>query len=241
MKLTDILSGQNNVEAQAKNIANNESKTLWNSGFKHIFRVCVQYPVLSPNLQGTTQEATLKKWVCKYKNASDSRISRRISNLPGTIADPIIDTIINIRFPNLTDKSLTKIMFAHRLSMSAENILGLLLEEFLAEELLRFNWHCAWGESIRSVDFCSEELELLQIKNRSNSENSSSSRVRIGTSIAKWFRVNATNGAYMWDSLNQRFGVNTFSEKAFISFVKRVLQNNPAALAVEQANPWQIA
>jgi len=64
----------------------------------------------------------------------------------------------------------------------------------LADNLIAYGWHCAWGETIRSVDFCSEDGQLLQIKNRSNSENSSSSRVREGTNIIKWFRVNALTG-----------------------------------------------
>ncbi len=238
MKLANILKN-NGTEAIAKNMAKQEHVDLWDSGFKHIFRACKKYPDLSPNIEGASEEETLRKWIRKYKNGSESRISRRVSNLPGTVADPIIDTIINSRFPHLNDKALKQIKFAHRLSMSAENILGLLLEEFLSEQLIRFKWHCAWGESIRSVDFCSENKELLQVKNRSNSENSSSSRVRQGTTIEKWFRVNATTGTYMWDGLNKRFGVKDFSEDSFKAFVKRVLQKNPVALAVEQENPWQ--
>jgi len=240
MKLASVLENHN-IEAMAKTVAKQEQPNLWESGFKHIFCACRKYPDLSPNVEASSEEETLRKWIRKYKNGSESRISRRISNLPGTIADPIIDTIINSRFPHLNDKALKQIKFAHRLSMSAENILGLLLEEYLAEQLVRFKWHCAWGESIRSVDFCSERQELLQIKNRSNSENSSSSRVRQGTTIEKWFRVHANTGAYMWDELNQRFRVNDFSEDAFKAFVKRVLQKNPAALAVEEENPWQTA
>jgi hypothetical protein len=40
----------------------------------------------------------------------------------------------------------------NRLPMSAENILGLLLEEFLAEQLADYGWFCGWGEVIRHVD-----------------------------------------------------------------------------------------
>lgn len=240
MKLADVVISRG-IENLAKNTADTERAGLWDSGFKYIFRACHTYPYLSPNLSGTSKEEVLRKWIRKYKKASEARISRRISNPPGTVADPIIDTIINARFPKISNQSLRHIKFAHRLSMSAENILGLLLEEFLAEQLIRLKWHCAWGESIRSVDFCSEDIHLLQVKNRSNSENSSSSRVRLGTDIIKWFRVNATTGAYMWDGLNKRLGVDIFSEDAFKSFVRKALQKNPAALAVEQDNPWKNA
>jgi hypothetical protein len=53
----------------------------------------------------------------------------------GTVADPVIEKIIGARLNNLTDEELRKISFAHRLGMSAENILGLLLEEYLSINL----------------------------------------------------------------------------------------------------------
>lgn len=238
MKLADVVKNRG-IEKLVKKLANEETIGLWDSGFQYIFRACLKYPDLSPNLSGVSKEEVLKKWIRKYKKASETRISRRTSNPPGTIADPIIDAIINARFPKMSQNALKQIKFAHRLSMSAENILGLLLEEFLAEQLIKFKWHCAWGESIRSVDFCSENLDLLQVKNRSNSENSSSSRVRLGTDIIKWFRINATTGTYMWDNLNQHLGVTVFSEAAFKLFVKKALKKNPLALAVEEDSPWK--
>ena len=122
--------------------------------------------------------------------------------------------------------------------MCAENILGQLLEEYLAQELIEFNVYCAWGATVRAVDFCGADGLLLQVKNRSNSENSSSSRVRIGTDIEKWFRVDAGTGFYMWDELNTMFDTDVFSEDNFINYVREVLKNNPNALAVEPDSPW---
>ncbi len=212
----------------------------WDSGIKYIFRACRLHPALAPNIgsKKDTTENVIKKWLNKYKNGYEQRISVRSSNLPGTIADPIIDTIIRGRLSQLGNSSINEIMFAHRLSMSAENILGQLLEEYLSENLLQFGWHCAWGATIRSVDFCSERGGLLQIKNRSNSENSSSSRVRIGTTIEKWYRIDAQTGQYMWTQLNDKFSTGVFSEDAFVGFVNTALSNNPDALAIEDGNPW---
>jgi hypothetical protein len=122
--------------------------------------------------------------------------------------------------------------------MSAENILGLLLEEFLAQQLADFDWYCAWGETVRSVDFCQAQGGLLQIKNRSNSENSSSSRVRIGTDIEKWYRVDARTGNYCWEELNRKYNTDRFSEESFRRFVVEAISNNPNALPVEIGNPW---
>jgi hypothetical protein len=40
--------------------------------------------------------------------------------------------------------------------MSAENILGLILEEYLANNFKDEGWHCAWGDTVNSVDFVNE-------------------------------------------------------------------------------------
>ena len=238
-----------NLEKAIKKIGEEESlhtaklfsskNHAWNSSIETVFRACLKNPTLAPgNVKGKTPSEAIEAWVKKYWNGYDSRISKRESNPPGTIPDPMINTIIGNRLTHLTDNDLENIKYAHRISMSAENILGLLLEEFLALELEKFGWHCAWGETIKSVDFCHEDGRLLQVKNRSNSENSSSSRVREGTVIAKWFRVNANNGSYKWDELNKIYNTAIFSEQSFRRFVIQVIQANPGALAVEDSNPW---
>jgi hypothetical protein len=81
---------------------------------------------------------------------------------------------------------------------------------------------------------------LLQVKNRSNSENSSSSRVRINQPIEKWYRVDARTGSYRWSYLNEKYDTDRFSEENFVVFVQQVLSSNPKALAVEVNNPWQL-
>jgi hypothetical protein len=240
MKLREAL--QSIEPQQAIEIAKAEATALgiqWTDGINHVFQACLDNPDLIPTNISTKDaaEGAIKRWVQKYKAAYESRISVHRSNQPNTIADPIVDVIIQGRLTHLSKNDLIKIKFAHRLSMSAENILGLLLEEFLALHLGPKGWHCAWGETIRSVDFCSSRGKLLQIKNRSNSENSSSSRVREGTSILKWYRVDATSGSYLWEDLNARFKVSC-SEDSFREFVHDALAHNPDALAIEPTNPW---
>ena len=204
-----------------------------------ILTACYRNPDLSPKLKGETPEILALSWLNKYRNSHENRISKRISKPLRTVADPIINTIIDSRLKGLKAKHLEQIKYAHRLSMSAENILGLLLEEFLAEKLANYGWYCCWGEVIRHVDFCNVDGSLLQVKNRSNSENSSSSRVRINKPIEKWHRVNARTGQYQWSYFNKKYSTNSFSENNFILFVQNVLTANPDALAVEIENPWQ--
>ena len=86
---------------------------------------------------------------------------------------------------------------------------------------------------MKAVDFIHEDGRLLQVKNRSNSENSSSSAVRKGTDIEKWFRIRADRIVYMWDTLNKKCGTDTLSEKSFVQFAQTTIKNNPSCLAVE--------
>ena len=195
-------------------------------------------PTLAPSIKAEDAEGVIIKWVNKYINGYNRRISVRESNFPRTIPDPVINFIIKSRYGAISDSELEQIKFAHQLSMSAENILGLLLEEFLSERLSIFGWHCCWGETIRSVDFCHDDGRLLQIKNRSNSENSSSDKVRIGTKITKWYRVDARTGIYQWEKLSLLVGGGEFCEEDFRRFIKKTIKANPAALAVEDDNRW---
>lgn len=204
-----------------------------------ILSACYRNPGLSPGMKSTSQMALAQRWLKKYQNSFQKRISQRVSKPPGTVADSIVETIIRARLTGLKPKHLEQIKYAHRLSMSAENIQGLLLEEFLAEQLADYGWFCCWGEVIRHVDFCHKNGSLLQVKNRSNSENSSSSRVRINQSIERWYRVDARTGRFQWSYFNQKYGTHQFSEENFIIFVRKTLESNPEALPVEVGNPWK--
>ncbi len=243
MKLKEAIKnmGENSAIATAKDIAENEGID-WEGGAKFVFSIIASDLERAPgNIGGKNdnEQDVVKKWLLKYRGGFDGRASKRVSNPPGTVADPIIEKIIGARLDNLTDEDLNKITFAHRLGMSAENILGLILEEYLSENLTENGWHCAWGETVKSVDFVNENGRLLQIKNRSNSENSSSSAVRDGTEIEKWYRIKADRVEYMWPKLNEICETYNLSEDRFVDFVKETLTSSPDCLAVEEDNPWK--
>lgn len=241
MKLKEAINNLGSEAAMglAKQIADREG-IEWD-GAQYVFHIISHDLERVPNNIGgknDSEQDVIKKWLFKYKNGYEGRASKRISNPPGTIADPIIEKIIGSRITNLKAVDLNKITFAHRLGMSAENILGLILEEYLSEKLKSKNWYCAWGETVKSVDFVNKDGRLLQIKNRSNSENSSSVSVRDGTHIEKWYRVKADRVMYMWSELNEICGTTNLSEDSFVEFTKNLIQFNPYCLAVEQENPW---
>ncbi len=230
-----------NLEKQIAAILEQQNITTNIEAVTCILRILAQNPELAPEYKSLPRDSNiiLSWWLGKYYHSYSHRISQRTSNYPGTMPDKMVSKIIKARLESLSDAELKRISDAHRLSMSSENILGLLLEEFLATHLLKYGWFCAWGESIKSVDFVSTDGLLLQVKNRSNSENSSSSKVRSGTKIIKWHRINATTGRYNWEALNAIIGNKCdLSEDAFEAFVKETLRANPDALAVEPDNLW---
>lgn len=228
------------VMSQAETIVKANSNMYWDTAVQTVLSVCCRSPDLCPTIKQVNllSEEYINKWLKKYFNGYNNRASKRISKKIGTVPDGIIDTIISVRLPSLDNKKITAIKSAHRLSMAAENILGLLLEEYLAEKLLPYGWYCCWGETMKSVDFCTQNGDLLQIKNRSNSENSSSSKIRQGTLIKKWHRVNASTGTYYWKELNALAGCTGLSEPDFSSFVRKTITENPAAVYIEDDNVW---
>lgn len=232
--------GQANSVAIASRVAQ-ELSIQWNGGISVIFEAISHDLERVPGNIGAkndNEEAVIRKWILKYEKGKNGRASIRESNPPGTVADPIIEKIIGTRLTSLSGEELKQITYAHRLGMSAENILGLILEEYLAVNLLQYGWHCAWGETVKAVDFVHEDGRLLQIKNRDNSENSGGKVVRVGTRIVIWFRIKSTRIEYMWASLNDICGTTHLSEDAFVAFVMNTIANNPSCLAVEKNNPW---
>ncbi|ENK2293181.1 DNA topoisomerase IV subunit B [Vibrio parahaemolyticus] len=171
----------------------------------------------------------IDKWLNKYLNGYKNRKSVTQGNPTNTYDDDINDTIINaIR----SDINMNTINEASKLLKRSQMAIGNLLEEYLAEELATHGWYMAWGETVKSTDLVSNKNERLQVKNRNNTENSSSSQVRNGTDIIKWHRLNANNGAKYWDSLVELTRCRTLSEERFKSFIERVVKNNNEVLFI---------
>jgi hypothetical protein len=171
------------------------------------------------------------KFAHKFLSGYENRPTLRTSNPIGTIPDPMIDIIIAARIPGADPNTLR---IGHRLYMSAENILGSILEEYIHIKIFPHKWSCCWGNAIKAVDIVSSKCDLYQIKNRSNTENSSSSAIRDDTRIKKWFRIDARTGRTYWDDLSTIIGIqNLFSEKEFKEFCIELIEKNPSALFVE--------
>lgn len=199
------------------------------SGFKIVYAVW-QKIVLDAG------EKTFPKFSKKFQNGFCHKPSFRKSKQTKTISDNLIDLIIKERVPKFTKKDIDLIRFGHRISMAAENILGLILEEYIHTNVVDHGWACCWGNCIPAVDFCSSSGQLLQVKNRSNTENSSSNKIRNNTEIMKWYRVDAATGKTHWVELNKIIGVNSLlSEESFINFTKALIRHNPNAINIDDS------
>jgi len=214
----------------------------YDTSLEVVAKTICKYPDFSCSISSESLSQFLEKWTAKFIKGFENRSSKRKGKVMGTASDEVINQIIQSRITALTDDQIEQIKFAHRLSMSAENIAGALLEEYLAANLAVFGWYCCWGETMKSIDFVNKDGRLLQVKNSDNSENSSSKTVRDGTKIEHWFRRFSRKGTTNWDKLNELIGIKDenkkLSEEGFKKFIKYIIAQNPDCLFVEEDNVW---
>jgi len=169
-----------------------------------------------------------EKIATKFANG---RIPRPPSK-PKTISDSLIPIILEEYF-GLPKVRTVEIGHEHGLSMAAENIVGNLLERYIASQMEPAGWVWCSGEIVNKVDFLfplgssqgdEPKWVPLQVKNRDNSENSSSSSVRDGTDIIKWFRSFAKTGATNWHAFPKSQESREITEAAFEAFARNYLR-----------------
>ena len=188
----------------------------------------------SPTTELTSK---LRALIGKYVSARANHVGIRVGKPLGTVADPAVTAAISGILIELSFDELERISYGHRLSMAAENIMGYLLEAYLASALADHGFiHCA-GEILRSVDFVTREGKLLQVKNSDNTENSSSGKIRRGTQIEHWWRRRSKPVSpksrllpFNWTELNSTFSipeVSWLTEENFQAFVREAVTSNP--------------
>lgn len=151
---------------------------------------------------------------------------------PKTVPDQMVSELLCIYF-NYPRERLNEMKREHQDAMAAENMVGILLEEYIDSISKNYGWvHCA-GELVKKVDFIKyqdNKWKLLQIKNRDNSENSSSSAIRNGTDIQKWFRTFSKTGKTNWENFPDKQLQGLLSEDNFIKFVKNLYNYSKSKL-----------
>lgn len=195
-----------------------------------------QFPSAAGNKSLTSIDTILnsymEKWIRGYEKERNYPISTQVLSPNSNKPDPALLTIVETA-SNLSRSDAEAYAYYHGLYMKAENMQGALLEEFLDSILSQDGWVWCAGQTLRAIDFCkpvsNSEPLLLQIKNKFNSENSSSSAIRNGTKIQKWNRIARpldSNGnlTYNWSKLPGSLGLNAnlssqLTEENYINFV----------------------
>lgn len=171
---------------------------------------------VKPNLsevKGTTELAE------KYFT---SKFTKVVPSIPQTVPDEMVSVILKKFYNHSTDK-LNNIKIEHQHSMAAENMVGELLERYIDSILSNHGWVWCCAALVKHVDFIKEEnntIRLIQIKNRDNSENSSSKAIRDGTTIEHWFRTYSRTGKTNWEAFPDAILKTKLNEDGFVSFVE---------------------
>ena len=144
---------------------------------------------------------------------------------PATIPDEMVSKIMNIVF-GYSEKKCQEIKSQHQESMAAENCVGSLLERYINSILNSHGWAWCCGDFVKAIDFLYHNEKgwyALQIKNRNNTENSSSKAIRDNTPIEKWFRTFSKKPETNWTNLPKMMQGYGLSEESFIQFVRDYL------------------
>lgn len=172
-----------------------------------LFEIAMSNKELFPNIKKCSNyEDYIKKWTKSYLDNISPHL--RKASPKSSCSDPAITTIV-MYSKDIDSEKAKKWLDHHNLFMSAENIQGNLLEEYISFKIRPYGWLWCKGNIFRAIDFCTiDGKTFLQIKNKSNTENSSSSAIRSGTDIIKWYRLGTKTEKglkipnYKWNELN---------------------------------------
>ena len=169
-------------------------------------------------------EALAEKYFTGYRKSD-------FPKMPETVPDDMVSIVMMAAF-STRKEDCEKLRKDHQKMMAAENCVGALLERYLDSVLRQNGWHWCCGSVVKAVDFLKRnkkgKWQILQIKNRDNSENSSSSAIRDGKPIEKWFRTFSRTGETNWDNLPPLMKGYNLNEDGFGNFVCTYLAKEKA-------------
>lgn len=194
------------------------------------YGIVAEFLYQNPDMQSSkNQETITPEFLAKHAQGFASGRHSNGPVMPKTIPDERIRDVLHAAYSVPSDK-LDEAIRHHMEAMGAENFIGWILESYIAWQAEQTGWIWCSGAIIRAVDFIKPtrngNWRMLQIKNRSNSENSSSSRVRLGTPIEKWFRVYANSGRTNWEAFPDDELRLRLSEKGFRDYIVKWIRKN---------------
>ena len=151
----------------ARSIFNrSNSNVRWAESFGKAMEYLRQFPENASYLNGASPET--EDYISKMANRFIQ--GRSITpSIPATVMDEMIGVILSSYY-DISAVDIPQAYNFHRLSMSAENVIGSLLEAYLASVLEPAGWVWCSGSFVKAVDFIKpdaqmEQWSLLQVKN----------------------------------------------------------------------------
>lgn len=199
--------------------------------YVEVVRFIARYPGVSKKFPALdSPDQVLKDFFDRQAKAYAKARSLSKPKPPETISDEMVSVILREYF-DIPQKNLERIKREHSLSMRAENLVGDLLERFLASVLEPQGWVWCAGSVVKAVDFIKPPTTpggawtQLQVKNRDNSENSSSKAIRNGTEINIWFRSFSKSSSTNWEKFPGIADTTSLNESKFKAFVIQQLRS----------------
>ena len=189
----------------------------------------------------------LSRWTKKYLAAWKMLPSQRTAKPKGAATD---EALIQLLIPHAGSEAEARAWARHHnYFMSAENTGGSLLEEYVASKVTSKGWVWCRGEILTAVDFCRDDCSaFIQVKNKSNTENSSSKGFRDSHNAPMWYRMEAERKAgkivTRWPELmsfiKEHSGADAeipgdlMSESDYLSFVRKASEDNAKLINGEE-------
>ncbi len=199
-----------------------ENRDSWQ--FHQILLFLRENPEFAPRAK-KSDSLFSESYVAALASRYQQGLSPRSPQAPKTVSDPMVSVVLEVFF-SLPSEELPRVALEHSQSMAAENIVGDLLERYIAQVMEPMGWVWCAGDVVRKIDFLvkgsteSPALIPMQIKNRDNTENSSSAAIRDGTRIEKWFRTFSRSGKTNWSALPYTTPGVELSEEGFVDFAR---------------------
>ena len=194
------------------------------TGIRTILEFLISHPERLSGQAWGNQKPNLKQPDDQLRIAERYIKDRRtpvVPSKPKTVPDPATSLVLE-HFFNYKFNDLDRMKIEHQHSMSAENAVGGLLEEYIDSVSGQYGWVQCCGRLVKSIDFIKKDVNgwiQLQVKNRDNTENSSSAAVRDGTNIQVWKRTKSRTGETNWELFPDENLRSILSEDGFREFV----------------------
>jgi len=201
------------------------------SNLEKEFKIILEFEKDNPGSLSYPKKAKYKRLDIDHQNFLKKKLktSRNKSfSITKTAPDNAVYQFLKKKF-NYTDEEIKLVIKYHNAAMGAENIIGHYLEEFINQNLINKNWVWCSGSILDKIDFIQRindktnlKWRAFQVKNSSNTENSSSKTVRNNTQIEMWFRrVANKKNTFKWEEIQKITGCKNLNEEEFLKFLKK--------------------